>query len=279
MKEKEEKPKKEKAVKEKKVKEKKPKFVENKGITGLGTDYTVYIMSLTEKLIAIIVGFAIGFVAGYIYFDSKIVGIAVGIVAGIKAISIYRNKLLKKRSNDLRLQFRDMLESLSNSYTVGMTANRAFHVAYNDMTLEHGKDSYITKELYLICSMHDNQGIEIKDMLEDFAKRSGLDDVKSFSSVFSVASNLAGNIAQVVRETRDMISEKIEVEMEIQTMVTGQKSQLNILAIMPIVMAALTKSFNTSGGGGFLVFIVKLAALGLFVFAYWLGTKIVDIKV
>ena len=277
MKEKEET--KEKKVKEKKVKEKKPKIVENKGMTGLGTDYTVYIMSFIQKLCAIIVGFAVGFAAGYLYFDNKIIGIIVGAFCGVKAISIYRNKLLKKRSNDLRLQFRDMLESLSNSYTVGMTANRAFHTAYNDMCLEHGKDSYIAKEIYLICSMHDNQGIEIKDMLDDFAKRSGIDDIKSFSSVFTVSSNLAGNIAQVVRDTRDMIGEKIEVEMEIQTMVTGQKSQLNILAIMPILMSVLTKSFNTSGGSSFLVILVKMAALIMFVFAYWLGTKIVDIKV
>lgn len=267
-------------MKEKKSKpqKKKNEIVENRGITGVGTDYTVYILSSREKITAVIAGFLIGFAASYAYFDSKILGVIVGLLLGYKAISIYQNSLFKNRKNELRLQFRDMLESLSNSYTVGMTANRAFHSAYGDMMVEHGEDSYIAKELQLICSAHDNQGIEIRDMVNDFAQRSGIDDIRSFASVFDVSTDLGGDIAKVIRETRDMISDKVEVELEIQTMVTGQKSQLNILAIMPVVMALLTRSFSTPTGG-MIVIIIKVIALAMFVFAYWMGTKIVDIKV
>lgn len=270
---------KEKKVKEPKVKkEKKNKIVENKGITGIGTDYTVYILSKTQRIMAVMCGFLIGYAASYAYFDSNILGVIVGVCLGWKAISIYTNMLHKKRLQDLRVQFRDMLESLSNSYTVGMTANRAFHAAYSDMVVEHGESSYIAKELSLICMAHDNQGIEIKELMNDFAQRSGLDDVKSFAGVFDVSSDLGGNIAKIIRETRDMIGEKIETELEIQTMVTGQKNQLNVLAVMPVVMSLLTRSFS-NGSGGMLVIVVKIIALVFFVFAYWMGTKIVDIKV
>ncbi len=268
--------KKEKIKKEKTSKKK--KLVENKGITGAGTDYTMYILTFSQKLFAMLCGFAIGFAASYIYYGSKILGFIVGLIVAYKAISIYRNMKQDKRSKALRLQFRDMLESLSNSYTVGMTANRAFHTAYSDMVVEHGKNSYIALELELICKAHDNQGIEIRDMVNDFAQRSGLDDVNSFASVFDVSTDLGGNVAKVIRETRDIIGDKIETEMEIQTMVAGQKNQLNILAIMPLVMSLLTRSFS-SGTGGLLSIIVKTIALLLFVFAYWLGTRIVDIKV
>lgn len=269
----------EKPKKEKKIKEKKPQVVENHGITGIGTDYTVYILSNSQKLLALAAGLMIGFVASYIYFDNTIVSVLVGLAVAYKAPAIYANSLFRKRQRDLRIQFRDMLESLSNSYTVGMTANRAFHAAYSDMAVEHGPDAWITKELQLICSAHDNQGIEIKDMMNDFAQRSGIDDVRSFAGVFDVSSDLGGDIAKVVRETRDMIGDKIEVELEIQTIVTAQKNQLNILAVMPLVMSLLTRSFESGGGGGMIVVLIKLAALGLFVFAYWMGTKIVDIKV
>lgn len=269
-------------IKEKKqTKPKKPKkkeIVENKGITGMGTDYTVYVLSTIEKLTAIVVGMAAGFASCYVYFSNTPISVVVGVIAAYMAIPIYRNMLLKKRQKSLRLQFRDMLESLSNSYTVGMTANRSFHTAYEDMVVEHGDDSYIAQELALICSTHDSLGIEIKDLVYDFGKRSGVDDIKSFSSVFSISSDLGGDIAKVIRETRDIISDKIETELEIQTMVTGQKNQLNILAIMPFVVAIFSKSFETGSGTG-LIIIVKLLALGLFVFAYWLGNKIVNIKV
>ena len=259
-------------------KTKKPKIVENKGITGMGTDYTVYILSKREKITAVLAGFLIGFAASYVYYNSIILGIIIGLICAYKAISIYSKYLLKKRSKELRLQFRDTLESLSNSYTVGLTASRAFHNALSDMTVEHGQNSYIANELRLICSTHDNQGVEIKDMLNDFAIRSGIDDVKSFAGVFEVSSNLGGDIAKVIRETRDMISDKIEIELEIQTMVTGQKNQLNILAVMPFVMSLLTQAF-TSNSGNPLIILIKTIALAFFVFAYWLGTKIVNIKV
>ena len=272
--------KKQKKVKEKKVKEKKSKkkIVEDHGITEVGTDYKVYILSAKERLLAIVVGFAVGFGASFVYFNSKILGIIVGCLLALKAPSIFRDMQQKKRLNELRLQFRDLLESLSNSYTVGMTANRAFHEAYADMISEHGEGSYIANEVALICSAHDTQGIEIKDMINDFGNRSGLEDVKSFASVFDVSTNLGGDVAKVIRETRDMIGDKIETELEIQTMVTGQKNQLNVLAVMPIVMSFLTKFFG-EGSTSALTIIIKIVALCLFVFAYWLGTRIVDIKV
>ncbi len=267
--------------KEKKQKEKKSskkKIELNYGITGAGTDYTVYVLTALQKMLAVMCGFVIGYGASYIYYSSSALGIIVGLVCAYKAIAIYRNMLQRKRLSDLRLQFRDLLESLSNSYTVGMTANRAFHSAYSDMVTEHGEGSYIAKELYLLCSAHDNQGLEIKDLLNDFAARSGIDDIKSFASVFDVSTELGGDVAKVIRETRDIIGDKLEVELEIQTMVTGQKNQLNILAIMPLVMSLLTRSFG-DGTVDMLTIIVKTIALGLFVFAYWMGTKIVDIKV
>lgn len=265
------------AKKEKEPKKKK-QIVEYKGISGSGTDYRVYILSPMQRIVAMVVGFAVGFAAAYIYYDFIPLGIVVGAVAGWKAVDIYRNKFFTQRQRELRLQFRDLLESLSNSYTVGMTASRAFHNAYTDMETEHGKDALITKELRLICAMHDGQGVEIKDMVNDFAERSGLDDVRSFASVYDVATDLGGDVAKVIRETRDMIGDKIEIELEIQTMVTGQKNQLNILAVMPLVMAMLTRTFS-DGPQSTLTLIVKTIALFLFVFAYWLGTKIVDVKV
>lgn len=268
------------AKKAKPPKEKKQKkeVVLNHGITGAGTDYTVYVLSTYQKLLALMLGTLIGFVASYVYFGNETLSLIVGLIAGYKSISIYRGMLQKKRLQTLRLQFRDLLESLSNSYTVGMTSGRAFRAAYDDMVAEHGKDAYITQELQLLCLAHDNQGLEIKDLLNDFAQRSGIDDIRSFASVFEISSNLGGNVAKVIRETRDMISDKIEVELDIQTMVTGQKNQLNVLAVMPFVIVLVTKAFD-SGTATTAVIIVKFIALIIFVFAYWLGTRIVDIKV
>ena len=267
--------------KQKKVKKKRTKqnaVVEDHGITGAGTDYKVYILSSRERLTALLAGFLIGFAAAYIYFGSSALAIVVGCVAAWRAVPMYQKHLLDKRKNELRLQFRDLLESLSNSFTVGMTSSRAFHAAYDDMVVEHGVNSYIAEECGLICSAHDNRGVEIRELVTDFGKRSGIDDVKSFASIFGISTELGGDIGKVVRETRDMIGDRIETELEIQTMITGQKNQLNILMVMPFVAVIFSKTLTTGGNSGGII-AVKIAALCVFVFAYWLGTRIVDIKV
>ena len=269
--------------KQKKVRNKSRKnkntVVEDKGITGMGTDYKVYILSSREKMTSLLAGFLIGFVAAYIYFGNGTLAIIVGCVAAWRAVPMYQKHLLNKRKKELRLQFRDMLESLSNSFTVGMTSSRAFHAAYDDMLVEHGSNSYIAEECGLICATHDNQGVEIRDLVTDFGQRSGIDDIKSFGSIFRISTELGGDIGKVVRETRDMIGEKIETELEIQTMITGQKNQLNILMIMPFVAVMFSKTLSSGDGSSGAIIAVKIAALAIFVFAYWLGTRIVDIKV
>ncbi|MCQ2417719.1 MAG: kinase [Oscillospiraceae bacterium] len=264
--------------KEKKEKKKKEKRIPNHGISGVGEDYTYYFMNSKEKMIGLLAGLVVGFFAAYLYFNSAILGVIVGLIAGIKGVDIYRGSLQRKRKRELLVQFRDMLESLSNSLTVGATSSGAFHSAYRDMITEHGEKAYITKELQLICAMYDNQGTDITTSLTDFAQRSGIEDVASFASVFDVSTELGGDIAKVVRDSRDMIGDKIEIELEIQTMITAKRNELNILAVMPIAMSLLTKSFS-DGKADALTIGVRIIALGLFIASYAMGTKIVDIKV
>lgn len=264
--------------KQKAKKSKKEKYVEYHGLTGDAVDYHVYKLSVSETILAALVGGSAGFAAAYIYFGNFIVSFLVALVVAWKAIPLYRNRLQKKRVDALTLQFRDMLESLSNSYTVGRNANDAFTDALEDMRAEHGEDAYITKELQLIRNARDMYGIEIRDLVVDLGKRSGIDDINSFSSVFAISSDLGGDVGKVIRETRDIISDKIEIQMEIQTMVTSQKNELNIMAIMPFVVVFATNML-VSAPNNILVLGIKLVALAIFVGSYFMGSKIVQIKI
>lgn len=264
--------------KQKKQKNKKEKYVEYHGITGEGTDYHVYHMNAAEIMLAVLVGSGAGFAAAYIYFGNTLLSVITGLIAGWKAISIYRDMLQRKRIKDLTLQFRDMLESLSNSYTVGRNANDAFTDALADMTAEHGENAYITKELRLIRHARDMYGMEISDLVVDLGKRSGIDDINSFASVFAISNYLGGDVGKVIRETRDIISDKIEIQMEIQTMVTSQRNELNIMAVMPFIVVLAT-NLLVSVPDDILVLGIKIVALAIFVGSYWMGLKIVRIKI
>ena len=77
-----------------------------------------------------------------------------------------------------------------------------------------------------------------------------------------------------------MIIEKIAIEQEIQTVLTGPKNELNIMVLMPLVILASLRVL----GGGIITddsssMLVNTIALGIFGGSYWLGRKIVDIRV
>jgi len=82
-------------------------------------------------------------------------------------------------------------------------------------------------------------------------------------------------------DSRDIISDKIEIEMEIQTTVAANKNEINIMCVMPFVIIAMMGTLGQASiaANTPLNVLVKLIAIFMFVIAYKLGRKITDIKV
>lgn len=211
-------------------------------------------------------------------FKALIVSIILGLAGGCLAIPIFNKFLLNKRKRNLLMQFRELLESLSNSFSVGKNTPDAFADALNDMIVQLGDVADIVKEVeIIIMGLHNN--ITIENMLEDFASRSGLDDIDSFAVTFGVANRLGGNLKNVIKESRDIINDKIEIEMEIETLITGKKNEINIMAALPFAVVGMMDLMGDVGSGNDPVTIAtKVIALSLFGLAYFIGRKITDIK-
>lgn len=122
--------------------------------------------------------------------------------------------------------------------------------------------------------------IIVEDLLKDFGDRCGLEDVKSFAATFESGLRQGGDIKQVVWDSRKIISDKIEIEMEIKTMLTEKENELNIMMVMPLIIMAAMSGIGSMSAVTNTIFtvIVKLFAIGLFVAAYMMGRKIVSIR-
>lgn len=146
------------------------------------------------------------------------------------------------------------------------------------MLNQYGEASYIVSELNTIINgMRDN--ILIEDLLTDFGIRSDNEDIISFGDVFRVANRQGGNLKQIIYETKSIISQKIDIEMEIETVISGNKNELNIMMVMPLVIVTTTKGFINNGEFSVTNFVVKIVALIMFVLAYLVGVKIMEVKV
>ena len=261
-------------------KKKEPEYTELTGLLGVGADYHVYHMTKKDYLTAWLIGAAVGIVVIFAFFRSLLFTLAGAVIAAMLAPGYYCEFRKKQRLNQLRLQFKDLLESLTASYSAGKNTVDAFQDAKGDMESIYGSDADIVDEVQIICTGLSNN-INIEQLLLDFAKRCGLSDVMSFANVFEVCNRQGSDLKRIVSETRDILNDKIEIEMEIQTTVAANKNEINIMCVMPFVIIAMMGTMGQASitANTPLNVLVKLIAIFMFVIAYKLGRKITDIKV
>jgi len=260
-------------------KKKKQTYLPMRGLLGNAEDYHVYHMKLVDYLAGFGIGFAGAFIVIYVFFRVPLFSAMIGGISGTIAIGYYQQYRLNKRKQVLLMEFRDLLESLTTSYSSGRNTMDAFAESYQDLLDLHGEHSDIVKEVRIILGGIANNFV-IEDLLNDFAVRSDLEDVSSFAAIFESCNRQGGNIKQVVWDARKIINDKIEIEMEIKTMLTEKENELNVMMVMPLViMIALNGLGNmTAVSNTFVNVVVKLIALGVFAIAYIIGRKIVKIK-
>lgn len=252
---------------------------EYSGLFQNGTDYDVYHMKKSEIFIGGIIGGAAGGIVMEIFFGIwmlTLIALPFCIVAGI---IVYKKMLLNKRRNRLVIQFRDMLESVSSSLGSGRNVNDSFLGAYADMKSQYGENAEIVNELEIIRTGIANN-ISMEALLQDFAKRSHNENIQNFADVFSVANRRGGNIRQIIYETKNVISDKIIIEQDIQTLISGKKNELNIMMVMPLIVVNQTKAMQGGEPSDVLFgLLIKLIAFAMFAVAYIVGRKMMKIEV
>lgn len=246
-----------------------------------GLDYSVYYMSVPEKLGYTALAAAGLFALGWIFYQNVVIA-AVLMIFAVKYPAMRTREIIVKRREKLTLQFKDMLYSLSSALSAGNSVERAMSVVLEDMERQYADPkAYIIQELELIVSkLSLNQNIE--ELFADLGERSGIEDIKTFSQIFGVSKRTGGNLVKIIRQASDIITEKIETKMEITTILSSKKMEQKVVTVVPI---ALTFLFTQTMGDfmaplfegmGRLVCTVALALIGV---GYLWGKKLTDIEI
>lgn len=267
--------------KEKKVKEKKQKeiYVPKTGLMGNATDYHIYEIKMTERIIGFLIGGGGAALILYIFFSNAIASLIAFVLVGVKAVPIYQKMLCEKRKKNLTFQFKDMLESLTSSYSAGKNTRDSFLDTLSDLRNMYGEDADIVKELKVIVTGMDNN-VNVETLLLDFADRSEIGDIQSFADVFDVSLRQGADIKRIIATTRDVINDKIEIELEMNSMLSSNKNELNVVMIMPLIMSVTMNGMgNETYGNSTVNVIAKIIAIIIFIIAYVMGQKITNIKI
>ena len=261
-------------------------------------NYHVYYMKKVEKIIYILLAFVVGAVVAYLFYGgigkdelgratsvTYVLDVVIMVVVGSAAVKLFipvrREQLIEKKKNVLKIQFRDLLDSVSTSLSSGQNVTGAFISAYDDLQLMYGEDESIIKELKVIIDgIHNN--FEIEKLLMNLGERSGVDDIQSVADVFETAYRKGGNIKEIIQNTQQIIVDKMEIENEIETMVSANQMEQKIMMIMPVMIVGMIKMLGEDLASNFVTptgLVATTVGVIAFVTAYFVGKKILDIKV
>ena len=76
----------------------------------------------------------------------------------------------------------------------------------------------------------------IEEAMKNFADRSGLEDVRNFTEVFTAARKSGGELMKIISRTAEIIGEKIRMREEILTMTSARRMEQKIMSAIPILL-------------------------------------------
>ena len=234
-----------------------------------------------EYLLALLQGILILSIISYLFYGT-VLGAILFSPYLIRYIKSWEKQKVKKKKALFQMQFREMIQSLSTALNVGYSVENAMREALKDLKNIYKKEELILRELaYMIRQLQMN--VTAEEVLKEFAGRTGDEDVQTFVTVFNMAKRSGGDTLEIIRNAARQMSEKLEVEREVQTMMSGKKLELRIMSAIPFGMIAYLKlsfpEFLDVLYGNTLGVIVMSICLGIYVAAYEAGKRMVEIEV
>ena len=217
----------------------------------------------------------------YCFYGNLIFSIFISPVLLIYLKGAIRDKKKEKKA-DFTNKFKDGMMSVSFSLDVGYSIENAFYEAYKELEKSLGSKDIMTLEFKnIVIRLRNNENIEM--VIEDFANRSDVEDIRYFAEVFKYAKRSGGNLIEIIKNTARQIQEKCRITSEIQTMISGKKMEQKVMSLIPIIIVIYLK-ITTSGYldclyGNPLGIIIMTICLCMYGFSVNLANNIMDIEV
>lgn len=243
-------------------------------------DYNTYLYSRLDIVKQVSIGALIGGMIGYTFYNNMI-GVIVLLPYGFLYYKNKKKENIEQQKWKLNLEFRDALQSIATGLSVGYSLENSMKEAVEELKLIYDEKAMIMielKEMNRKVALNES----VDEVLQDFAKRSGLEDIENFSTIIQSTKHTGGDLIKVIKSTTDTIHNRIEVKREILTLVSAKRLEANIMSMIPIGIILYLNLFSANYleplYNGIFGTIIMTLILFIYYFAYRMSKKIVDIK-
>lgn len=244
-------------------------------------DYRKYRLNWKEKLLWFLSVAGIAGLVSWLFYRS-----VYGMISALPLLFLTRRTfyryLLGKRRREMLYQFGEMLQIMYSSLKAGYSVENAFTQAWKEYAKLYGEKSILVQEFRNIShQMMLNEPLE--QLVEDFAQRSGVEEIISFSQVFAFAKRSGGDMKKIFCSTAEKIRQRAEVEREIVTVVTAKKTEQRIMDLVPfgilLYVGVTSPEFLSPLYKNPLGVFVMTVCLFVYAGAFLLSEKILNIKI
>ncbi len=175
------------------------------------------------------------FSLGYLYYNIIWVGLLLLCFTPVFE-GRYREYLVEKQKKTVLEGFKDALYTISACIASGRQLPEALKEAYLQAEMFGGKDGIISSELKKICDSYQNSNSGLEDLLEDFARRSQLEEISIFASACRICIRNGGDLEKVCLKCSNLLIDRINFNNEAEAILAEKKLDLVILIAMPPII-------------------------------------------
>ena len=175
---------------------------------------------------------------GYLFYHSLILSL-IFLLLSVPGERHFKTWLAEKRKGELSAQFRDLLYSLSASFSTSKQMREALKESLPGLSLLYGENAVICREVeYMVRRMEESRDTE-EELLLSFADRSGDPDIESFVEVYLICRRSGGNLIRVVSKTVEVLIDKLDICREIRKLTAQKRYESFVITAIPLLMLFL----------------------------------------
>lgn len=194
-------------------------------------DYHDYRWEKGELAMAILISAGVTIFLACFFYRNLLAVLPLSAV-GIMCFRGIRRRKLEAARRELTAQFKECILSVATALQAGYAVENAFLECRQDMILLYGEKGLICVELEFI-----RRGLAInitlEELLTDLADRSDSPEIRQFAQIFILAKRNGGSMPEIIKGSASVIGQKIELQQEIDTMLSGRRMEQNIMKLMP----------------------------------------------
>ena len=195
---------------------------------------------------------------------------------------IYQKSWREKRLLCLEQQFKEAIGILAGLLHAGYSAENAIIAGCGELEQLYGPEEMIVREfVYMREQMNLNRSVE--QVIQDFARRSGLEEAERFSQIIQIAKCSGGQLTPVICHTVSIMEDKSQVKEEIRTMSASVQFEQKVMMVIPFLMILY---IDATSPGFFAVMyetvfgrLVMSGCLAMYLLSCYLSRKILDIPI